>query len=304
MHFADQAFIAETTAKMLLEVKAVLFFEDRPFVFTSGWASPVYIDCRKLIFYPRLRVQLVDVAVATLARAGGVEQFDVVAGGETAGIAYAAWIAERLALPMQYVRKKPKGFGRNAQIEGDIREGARTLLVEDLTTDGRSKVNFCKALRDAGAVVDHVFVNFYYDIYPEAQKILADLNVRLHYLATWWDVLAVVKKCQEADLDAKLHGLKLFEACHAFAQKKGYSGVALYSRKTPDEIARGFRNREFDAEGRYVEARFGDLWVVSVYLPSGSAGPHRQASKFRFLKHFLRHLQKLRSRGQELILCG
>src|SRR5205814_1887464 len=86
MHFADQAFIAETTAKMLLEVKAVLFFQDRPFVFTSGWASPVYIDCRKLIFYPRLRGQLVDFAVATLARDVGFEQFDVVAGGETAGI--------------------------------------------------------------------------------------------------------------------------------------------------------------------------------------------------------------------------
>src|SRR5437773_30359 len=115
MHFADQAFIAETTAKMLLEVKAVLFFEDKPFVFTSGWPSPVYIDCRKLIFYPRLRGQLVDFAVATLARDVGFEQFDVVAGGETAGIAYAAWIAERLALPMQYVRKKG-GYLEPAQI--------------------------------------------------------------------------------------------------------------------------------------------------------------------------------------------
>src|SRR5206468_6916426 len=81
MHFADQAFIAETTAKMLLEVKAVLFFEDKPFIFTSGWASPVYIDCRKLIFYPRIRTQLVDFAAATLARDVGFEQFDVVAGG-------------------------------------------------------------------------------------------------------------------------------------------------------------------------------------------------------------------------------
>ena len=92
----------------------------------------MYIDCRKLIFYPRIRGQLVDFAAATLARDAGFEQFDVVAGGETAGIPYAAWIADRLGLPMQYVRKKPKGFGRNAQIEGDIREGARTLLVEDL----------------------------------------------------------------------------------------------------------------------------------------------------------------------------
>src|SRR5207245_5343772 len=149
----------------------------------------------KLIFYPRLRGQLVDFAVATVACDVGFEPFDVVAGGETAGIAYAAWIAERLALPMQYVRKKPKGFGRNAQIEGDIRVGARTLLVEDLTTDGRSKINFCKALREAGAIVEHVFVNFYYDIFPESKKTLAELDVRLHHLATGWDVLALVKKC-------------------------------------------------------------------------------------------------------------
>src|SRR2546430_16926313 len=98
--------MAGTTAKMLFGVRAVLFFEDQPFVFTSGWASPVYIDCRKLIFYPRLRGQLVDFAVATLARDVGFEQFDVVAGGETAGIPDAAWVAQRLAPPMQSVRKK------------------------------------------------------------------------------------------------------------------------------------------------------------------------------------------------------
>ena len=220
MPFADKAAIAETTAKMLLEVKAVLFFKDKPFIFTSGWASPVYIDCRKLIFYPRIRRQLVDFAVATLERDAGAERFDVVAGGETAGIPYAAWIAERLDLPMQYVRKKPKGFGRNAQIEGDVREGARTLLVEDLTTDGRSKINFCKALRDAGAIVEHVFVNFYYDIFPESNKILGDLGVRLHALATWWDVLEVVKQgdylaaAQLAEVEKLLHAPAEWSAAH------------------------------------------------------------------------------------------
>ena len=170
MHSSDQAFIAETTARMLLEVKAVLFSEDKPFIFTSGWASPVYIDCRKLIFYPRVREQLVDFAESTLMRDVGYEQFDVIAGGETAGIPYAAWIAQRFNLPMQYVRKKAKGFGRNAQIEGDIREGARTLLVEDLTTDGRSKINFCKALRDAGAVVEYVFVIFITTSIPSRRR--------------------------------------------------------------------------------------------------------------------------------------
>ncbi len=193
MLFADKSFIADMTAKMMLEVKAVHFSEGKPFVFTSGWASPVYIDCRKLISYPRVRSTIIDFATATIVRDVGFEQFDTVAGGETAGIPYAAWIADRLSLPMQYVRKKPKGFGRGAQIEGHIEEGARTLLVEDLTTDGRSKINFCKALRDAGAIVDHVFVTFYYDIFPESKRILHDINVRLHHLATWWDVLRVVK---------------------------------------------------------------------------------------------------------------
>ena len=111
-------------------------------------------------------------------------------------------------------------------------------------------------------------------------------------------------KCHEADLDPKTHGLKAFESCHAFASKKGYSGVALYSRRKPDEVRVGYGAKEFDAEGRYVEARFGKLWVVSVYLPSGSAGPHRQASKFRFLKKFLAHLQELKKRKCEIILCG
>jgi exodeoxyribonuclease-3 len=111
-------------------------------------------------------------------------------------------------------------------------------------------------------------------------------------------------KCQEADLDAKLHNMKLYQACHAFAEKKGYSGVALYSKIRPQEVKRGFESREFDAEGRYVEARFGNVWVVSLYMPSGSAGPHRQASKFRFLKAFLSHLRKLKERNQEIILCG
>src|SRR3954452_991058 len=98
MLFADKSFIADMTAKMMLEVKAVHFSQDKPFIFTSGWASPVYIDIRKLISYPRIRRQLVDFAATTLARDAGFEQFDAVAGGETAGIPYAAWISDRLGL--------------------------------------------------------------------------------------------------------------------------------------------------------------------------------------------------------------
>src|SRR4249919_54178 len=138
--FPDKTMMAELTAKMLIEVEAVRFMTDKPFIFTSGWASPVYTDCRRLISFPRVRRTLIDFAAATIMRDAGFEQFDAIVGGETAGIPFAAWMADRLDLPMLYVRKKAKGFGRNAQIEGDIQEGQRILLVEDLTTDGRSKI--------------------------------------------------------------------------------------------------------------------------------------------------------------------
>ncbi len=188
--FPDRAVMARQVARMLLEIGAVHFRADEPYKFTSGMASPVYIDCRKLISYPRIRSTCMDFACSVLMQDAGYECFDAVAGGETAGIPFAAWIADRLALPMQYVRKKPKGFGRDARIEGDISEGQRILLVEDLTTDGGSKVNFVEAIREAGAACSHTIVVFYYDIFPEVHERLGEHGIKLHYLATWRDVLA------------------------------------------------------------------------------------------------------------------
>ena len=193
-NFPDKDVISELTAKMLIEVEAVRFSSDEPFKFTSGWASPVYIDCRKLISYPRVRQTLMDFAASVITRNIGFESIDSVCGGETAGIPFAAWISDRLMLPMQYVRKKAKGFGRNAQIEGDFDDGANILLVEDLTTDGNSKIKFCEALREAGAVVDHTFVVFYYDIFPHTRDALNKVGLEMHSLATWWDVLKVAKE--------------------------------------------------------------------------------------------------------------
>ena len=201
-NFPDKEVIAELTAKMLIEVEAVRFSSGEPFKFTSGWASPVYIDCRKLISYPRVRQTLMDFSVSIIARNIGFESIDSVCGGETAGIPFAAWISDRLMLPMQYVRKKAKGFGRNAQIEGDFDDGARVLLVEDLTTDGNSKIKFCEALREAGATVDHTFVVFYYDIFPHTRDALKKIGLEMHSLATWWDVLKVAKEFNYFDTNS------------------------------------------------------------------------------------------------------
>ena len=103
-------------------------------------------------------------------------------------------LAERMALPMTYIRKKPKGYGRNARIEGAMSEGERVLLVEDLTTDGGSKLSFVDAIRETGATCGHTAVIFYYDIFPETTKTLGNHGVALHALCTWWDVLAEAKE--------------------------------------------------------------------------------------------------------------
>ena len=188
--YPDQREIARLTARMLLEIKAVHFNADEPFVLASGKPSPTYIDCRKLISFPRIRSTLMDFLTVTVMRNAGFEAFDNVAGGETAGIPFGAWVAERMALPMTYVRKKPKGYGRNARIEGAMSEGQRVLLVEDLTTDGGSKISFVNAIRETGATCAHTAVIFYYGIFPQTEKNLSDHGVTLHHLCTWWDVLA------------------------------------------------------------------------------------------------------------------
>ncbi|MBM2322766.1 MULTISPECIES: orotate phosphoribosyltransferase [Marivita] len=182
--------IARLTARMLLEIGAVNFRPEDPFILASGLPSATYIDCRKLISFPRIRSTLMDFLTITVMRNAGFEAFDNIAGGETAGIPFAALVAERMALPMTYVRKKPKGYGRNARIEGAMTEGQRVLLVEDLTTDGGSKLSFVDAIRETGATCGHTAVIFYYDIFPETTKTLGDHGVELHHLCTWWDVLA------------------------------------------------------------------------------------------------------------------
>ncbi len=224
---ASSSDIAEITSRILLEIEAVLFRPDDPFILTSGRASPVYVDCRKIISFPRARAQLMDFACDMIQREAGYESIDCIAGGETAGIPFAAWIAERLGLPMLYVRKQPKGFGRDAQIEGYLPEGSRVLLVEDLATDGGSKLNFVDALRKAEAQVAHTFVIFHYGIFPEGVAALAERGVKLHALATWWDALATAEAC------GYLAGAQVEEVRHFLQDPKTWS--AAHGGKEPDD---------------------------------------------------------------------
>ncbi len=197
--YPEASEIAKLAASMLLEIGAVDFNTKEPFTLASGLPSPTYVDCRKLISFPRIRSTLMDFLTVTVMRNAGFEAFTNIAGGETAGIPFAALVAERMALPMTYVRKKPKGYGKNARIEGAMTEDDRVLLVEDLTTDGGSKISFVEAIRDTGATCAHTAVIFYYGIFEGVEEALGAHGVTLHHLTTWWDVLAVAKETNAFD---------------------------------------------------------------------------------------------------------
>ena len=184
--------IAKHAAKILLDTKSILINTKEPFTYTSGKIGPTYADMRRMISFPAERSILMDYA-AEMVKPLGV---DYVAGGETAGIPYAAFLAERLEVPMLYVRKKPKGHGRMAQIEGHVDEnkGKKVLLVEDLLTVGSSQKVFVKALREADMEIANSFVIFSYDIYPQSKENLNEMQIDLHNLTNWWSILDVAKE--------------------------------------------------------------------------------------------------------------
>ena len=184
--------MSEIIAEKLIDIESVKFSFENHFTLTSGLKSPVYVDCRKIISFIDERELIMNEALSYFEK--NKIQFDLVAGGETAGIPYAAIISEKIKKPMVYIRKKPKGFGQNKQIEGNFKEKEKAILIEDLATDGGSKVIFVEAMRKAGLIVNDIFVIFYYDIFNLENSVLSKLNVNIHSLCTWKDILSVIEK--------------------------------------------------------------------------------------------------------------
>lgn len=177
------------TARILLEAGAVLLRPERPFILTSGWASPAWLDIPRALSRPAFRGKLLDAARALIRDELGEAGCTAIAATEQGGIALGAMLAERLDLPFATVRRHAQGFGPAAHVDGALDPAARPLLVSDVTTDGRSKARYCDALRQAGAEVSHVFVLFNYGLYDRVVTDVADIGARLIALATWEDVL-------------------------------------------------------------------------------------------------------------------
>jgi orotate phosphoribosyltransferase len=181
--------IGGAVAQLLFESGAIHVSRQQPFILAAGWASPVYVDVRIILGDPALRQAVTQLAVRYVTTMLPQASIDAVAGAETAGIPFAAWLADKLNVKMRYVRKRPLGIGRNAQVEGGDVDGLNVLLVDDLTTDGGSKLGFARGLRAAGADVEHVLTIFYHDAFPGASERLAEAGLMLHPLATWADIL-------------------------------------------------------------------------------------------------------------------
>ncbi len=164
--------IAKEVARKLLQINAIKLSPQNPFTWASGLRSPIYCDNRIVLSHPEVRKYVID---AFVDKSKAFSHFDTIAGVATAGIAHGALIASKMDLPMVYVRSKPKGHGRQNQIEGDLKPGAKVLVVEDLISTGGSVLSAVEILRENGAEVSGVVAIFSYG-FPQAKAAFDKAN--------------------------------------------------------------------------------------------------------------------------------
>lgn len=182
--------VSITAAEILLDLKCINFSPKKQFKLTSGKLSPIYCDCRRIISFPKERKKLIELGISKLKKKSDYKKISNIAGGESAGIPFASFLADRLNLPMTYIRKEKKRFGKNSQIEGLMKKKDNVLLVEDLMTDGGSKLEFLDAIDSLGAKINGIFVIFNYGIVKDFYSFKRK-KVDVTFLTNWKYVLDV-----------------------------------------------------------------------------------------------------------------
>jgi orotate phosphoribosyltransferase len=222
-------------ARCLLATGAIRFDPEHPFRLGTGLVSPVHVEGRRLLSYPavrdevlRLALRMIDqeISDAYTDEPPGRQRLDAIAAAEGAGVPFATLIADRMGLPLVFVRKEvPEDCPYKHRIEGAVEPGWRVLLVEQLATDGHRKVRFCEPLRQAGCEVRDVFVLFQYGIFDQIHEHLSPLGITLHALATWWDLLEVANTGHYLDehvlgeIQAYLHDPRRWTEAHGKGRK-------------------------------------------------------------------------------------
>ncbi|MAZ46144.1 MAG: orotate phosphoribosyltransferase [Rickettsiales bacterium] len=183
--------ISNETANILLRKKCIEFSFEKKFQLTSGRKSIVYCDCRKIISFTREREKLIYFALKKIKSDKTLDSLTNIAGGESAGIPYASLLAQKLKLPLSYIRKERKKFGKKSQIEGNIKANDNVLIAEDLITDGKSKYNFIDAVEKVGGRIKAIFVIFNYGINQDFLEYRGK-KIKIISLAQWEDVLNIL----------------------------------------------------------------------------------------------------------------
>lgn len=180
----------EKIAEHLLNIGAVELRPNNPFTWTSGIKSPIYCDNRLTISYPEVREDLANGFVELIK--AHFPDAEVIAGTATAGIPHAAWVAQKMNLPMIYVRSKPKGYGKGSQIEGRMLDGQKVVVIEDLISTGGSSINAVKAAESEGGKVLGVCAIFTYQL-PKAEHAFSDAGVACHTLSNYSALIEVAE---------------------------------------------------------------------------------------------------------------
>jgi len=188
-------------AKALLEINAVVLRPNDPFVWASGWNSPIYCDNRLTLLYPDLRREIASTLANFIQE--NYSDIEVVTGTATAGIPHAAWVSETLNLPMAYVRAKAKSYGMGNQIEGGVRKGQKTVVIEDLISTGGSVISVVDALQFIGADVQAVCTIFTYGFDVSTER-FDEHNLPVYCLTDYPTLIEVARemgRVKESDLE-------------------------------------------------------------------------------------------------------
>lgn len=209
---------SEKVNTILLNLNAVTLNPKNPYRYASGILSPVYTDCRVLMAYPKERKEIRDLFIEAIEESGVF--YDLVAGTATAGIPHAAWIAEKLDLPMAYVRGKAKDHGKENLVEGIIKDGQKAIVIEDLVSTGESSINSVKAIRAAGGVVSHVFSIITYGI-ELGQENFESQDLKLISLTNFHSVVEEAKNMEYINAEEAMIILDWISDPAGWAKRRG-----------------------------------------------------------------------------------
>ncbi|MFC1711223.1 orotate phosphoribosyltransferase [Patescibacteria group bacterium] len=185
--------IAQTTAKMLLEIKAISIRPKNPFVFTSGILSPIYIDNRIVMSRPKTRKKIISFYLNILKNKIGLSNIDLLSGTATAAIPHAAFISQKLNLPMIYVRGKKKGHGKENQVEGLIKKGQKVVVIEDHISTGGSLIGNLRAVRKAGGKVKYAVSTTTF-LFKKADNAFKKEKIKVFTLTNFKEIIEIAVK--------------------------------------------------------------------------------------------------------------